>query len=509
MFYSPTMRKLLLSWIGKADLAASQGQARLGVGPVAQAVAARKFDEVVLLTDFPEGEVNAYVAWLKAHTTAKISVRRAKLTGPTNLSEIYPIARATLDDLTSSPKTQREVTVHMSPGTPAMAAVWILLAKSRFAVELIESSREAGVRKVDVPFEIATDFLPDLLRRPDDALGRLSEGAPPDSPQFGDIAYRSGAMKRVVERARLVASRSLPVLIEGESGTGKELLARAIHQASPRRDREMIVVNCGAIPSELIESELFGHRKGAFTGATCDRAGYFEAANKSTLLLDEIGELPAAAQVKLLRILQEREVTRIGETQRRPVDVRVIAATNRVLAEEVSAGRFREDLFHRLAVAVLDLPPLRERQGDIGMLLDKLLSQINLESKTEPGYKNKKLSAGARNVLLNHHWPGNVREMLNTLRRSAVWSSGMTITEAEALDAIITTPNVSGTRTSRFSRPVEQGVNIVEIVDAVYREYIGQALAISGGSKTKAAQLLGLANYQTLSNWMKKYGFGS
>ncbi len=503
------MKTCLLSWIGKADLAASHGAAKAGVGPIGQAVAAREFKEVVLLTDFPEDEVRAYVEWLETQTPSKVVVRRAKLTGPTNLSEIYPAAREALEDLTSSGKEERQLTVHISPGTPAMAAVWILLAKSRFPVELIESSKEAGVRTVEVPFDIAADFVPDLLRHPDEALSRLSEGAPPETPQFGDILYRSGVMKRVVSRARVVASRSIPVLIEGESGTGKELLARAIHQTGPRRGREMIVVNCGAIPSELVESELFGHKKGAFTGATSDHAGYFEAANKSTLLLDEIGELPGAAQVKLLRILQEGEVTRIGETERRRVDVRVVAATNRVLAQEVAAGRFREDLFHRLAVAVLYLPPLRERQGDIGLLLDKLLEQVNAESKTEPGYKDKKFSAGARNVLLNHHWPGNVREMLNTLRRAAVWSNGTTITEEEARDAIITASHAPGARTGLLERPVEQGVDITAIIDTVYRDYISRALAIAGGSKTKAAELLGLANYQTLSNWMKKYGIKS
>lgn len=499
------MKNCLLTWIGKTDLAASRGETKSGVGPIGQAVQARRFDEVVLLTDFPERDVQAYVTWLEARAPAKVSVRRATLAGPTNLSEIYPAARDALEALTASGKVERQVSVHISPGTPSMAAVWILLAKSRFHVELIESSVEAGVRTVEVPFDIAADFVPDLLRGPDEVLGRLSEGAPPDAPQFGDILYRSNAMKRVVARARIVASRSIPILIEGESGTGKELLARAIHQTGPRREREMLVVNCGAIPSELIESELFGHKKGAFTGAVSDRAGYFEAANKSTLLLDEIGELPALAQVKLLRILQEGEVTRIGETERRPVDVRVIAATNRVLSQQVAAGAFREDLFHRLAVAVLKLPPLRERQGDTGLLLDKLLDKVNAESHAEPGYKDKKLSVGARNVLLNHHWPGNVREMLNTLRRAAVWSASSTITEEEARDAIITASRGPGSRLSPLEQPIEQGVDISGIIDTIYRDYITRALQVAGGSKTKAAELLGIANYQTLSNWMKKY----
>ena len=170
-------------------------------------------------------------------------------------------------------------------------------------------------------------------------------------------------MKRVIARARRVAPRSVPVLIEGETGTGKELIARAIHQAGPRRGRAFVAVNCGAIPADLVESELFGHEKGAFTGADRSRKGYFEAADAGTLFLDEIGELPAPAQVKLLRVLQDGLVVRIGATRPVQVDVRVIAATNRTLTHEVARNRFREDLFYRLAVAVLKLPPLRERPG--------------------------------------------------------------------------------------------------------------------------------------------------
>jgi len=218
----------------------------------------------------------------------------------------------------------------------------------------------------------------------------------------------------------------------GQSGTGKELLARAIHQASPRRARPFVTVNCGAIAPDLIESELFGHEKGAFTGAVGQRVGYFESAHSGTLFLDELGELPKPAQVKRLRALQEGEVTRVGATAPTPVDVRILAATNRTLVEDVAAGRFREDLFYRLAVAVIHLPPLREREGDAGLLLDRLLDQVNRESETEPGYSPKILSVNARKLLLEHPWPGNVREMQNTLRRAAVWTPGPIIDKTPA-----------------------------------------------------------------------------
>ncbi len=191
-------------------------------------------------------------------------------------------------------------------------------------------------------------------------------------------------MARLLTRARHVAARAVPVLVEGETGTGKELLARAIHAASPRRGRPFIAVNCGAIPSELVESSLFGHAKGAFTGAIAERPGVFEAAHSGTLFLDELGELPLAAQVKLLRTFQEGEVTRVGETAARKVDVRIIAATHRDLLAEVTAGRFREDLFFRLAVAVLRLPPLRDRKGDLGLLIDHMFAQTWRTSPASP-----------------------------------------------------------------------------------------------------------------------------
>ncbi|MDI6748538.1 MAG: sigma-54 factor interaction domain-containing protein, partial [Rhodocyclaceae bacterium] len=178
-----------------------------------------------------------------------------------------------------------------------------------------------------VPFDISADFIPDLLRKSDQTLERLAAGLPAAAPEFNDIIHRSEVMQRVIINARRIAPRSIPVLIEGESGTGKELFARAIHAASPRKGKPFVAINCGAIPSELVESELFGHEKGAFTGATATRIGHFEAAHTGTLFLDEIGELPKSMQVKLLRALQEGEVKRIGATSSRQVDIRIIAAT--------------------------------------------------------------------------------------------------------------------------------------------------------------------------------------
>jgi transcriptional regulator with PAS, ATPase and Fis domain len=332
------------------------------------------------------------------------------------------------------------------------------------------------------------------------------QGMPPEAPAFTAIVHRCAAMNRTVAMAHRLALREVPVLIQGESGTGKELFARAIHQASARNGKPFIAVNCGAIPQELVDAELFGHEKGAFTGATAARAGYFESANGGTLFLDEIGELPLASQVRLLRVLQEREVTRVGATQAKALDLRVIAASNRVLPEEVRAGRFREDLFHRLAVGVLLLPPLRQREGDISLLIDTLLAHINAEAATQPGYEHKKLDVQARNLLLPHGWPGNVRELHNTLLRASIWASGDTITRQDVAESLALT--VAPQADTVLGRSLEQGVSLLDIMADVARHYLERAMAQTHGNKSEAARLLGLGSYQTLGNWLQKYDVG-
>jgi transcriptional regulator with PAS, ATPase and Fis domain len=495
--------KLLLAWIGNADLRAPAENEQVGVGPIAQALEARVFDEVFLLSNYDEKAVATYLKWLRGRSPARIEVVEEKLSGPTQFGEIHEAAVRAVQRALGDRGRDTSLTFHLSPGTPAMAAVWILLGKTRFPAELIESSRDHGVRTASVPFDISADFIPDLLREQDERLRQGSAAEPPDAPEFADIIHRSRVMSRLIQMARRVAFRNVPVLVEGESGTGKELFARAIHRASPRRDRPFISVNCGAIPVELVESELFGHEKGAFTDAKQPRKGYFEAADGGTLFLDELGELPGPAQVKLLRTIQEGEVVRLGSTKPLKVDVRIVAATNRTLTEEITAGRFREDLFYRLAVAVLKLPPLRERSGDVGLLIDHLLIQVNREAATEPGYKDKKLSAGARNLLSTHSWPGNVRELLNTLHRAAIWSDGATIALEDVRDALL--PATTLARQEVLGRPLGSRLNLPELLKEVAGHYLARAMAEAQGSKKKAAELVGLPSYQTLTNWLERY----
>ncbi len=495
--------RILLAWVGSADLRAVTDEATVGQGPIAQALATGRFRRAVLLSNFEQAASEHYCEWLRARTPAEVSLEHIPLTGPTEFAEIYTAAVQVVAATLKQEPTPPQLTFHLSPGTPAMAAIWIILAKTRFPAELIESSRQAGVREASVPFEMSADFLPHVPRT-DAVVGERSPAdAPPASPEFDHIVHRSPAMRRLVTMARRVAPRSVPVLLEGESGTGKELLARAIHRASPRRGSPFVAVNCGAIPSELVESELFGHERGAFTGAHSSRMGYFEAANGGTLFLDEVGELPPAAQVKLLRVLQEGEVIRVGSTQPVRIEVRLVAATNRDLSQEIAAGRFREDLFYRLAVAVLQLPPLRRRTGDVGLLLDHFLTIVNDEGREEPGFVPRQLSAAARNLLLGHSWPGNVRELSNTLRRAVLWSGSETIGPDDVREALLPS---RAQQDGVLERTMGDGFVLPDVLGEVARHYLERALRESNGNKSRAARLVGLPSYQTLSNWLERYG---
>jgi len=497
------MAEILICWLGATDLKAASQNEKVGLGPIAQAAIARSYAEIALISDYGKDRSSPYVKWLQDKTPAKITAYYESLSSPTNFGEIYQAASRLVSGKITEYGPSVSLTFHLSPGTPAMAAVWIILAKARFPAELIESSIDHGVRTASVPFDMSAEFIPDLLRGPDKRLEKLAAGLPPEAPEFENIIHKSQIMSRVITKARHIAPRSVPVLIEGETGTGKELLARAIHEASPRKGKPFLAVNCGAIPSELIESELFGHEKGAFTGADKQKSGYFEASDKGTLFLDEIGELPLSAQSKILRALQEKEITRLGATQPITFDVRIIAATNRNLIDEVAAGRFRSDLFYRIAVAVLKLPPLRERPGDISLLIDRLLDQINRESVDDPGYKHKKISSAAKNIMLKHAWPGNVRELQNTLRRAAIWSVEPMIDVPDIREAML--PIIHANNDKLLDRSLGDGFNLPELMEKLAQHYLKRALDEAGGNKTRATEMVGLPSYQTFSNWLKKY----
>ncbi len=493
------MERILVTWFGATDLKAAEKDGAEGLGPVAHALSVRHFDQVILLTNYPKDQNTLFENWLQKKTKAPITLRYEKLRSPTDFADIYRAVSKTVDWARSTSPPAARFTFHLSPGTPAMATVWILVAP-RYGAELLQSSLKAGVETANLPFEIAAEFVPALVRQGDAELERMGEPARPADPSFDDILHRSEAMKRLLERAEQAAPYNAPILIEGESGTGKELLAAAIHKTSGRKGR-FVALNCGAIPRELVESVFFGHKKGSFTGAATDQPGAFENAHQGTLFLDELGELPLEAQVKLLRALQEKAVLRIGSTKEIHVDVRVIAATNRDLLAEVSAGRFREDLYFRLAVLLLHSPPLREREGDLLLLLDAHLQKLNAE---RPAAHHKKLSAAAKNLLLRHPWPGNVRELQATLLRAFVWSKSFTIDELTVREALLVRPSPKGD--GILHRPLGEGFDLDNVFREVAQHYLTRALAEAQGNKTKAAALTGFSNYQTFTNWVEKYG---
>jgi DNA-binding NtrC family response regulator len=315
-----------------------------------------------------------------------------------------------------------------------------------------------------------------------------------DRYKFDEIVSTSHAMEEVLNMAGRVAASSATVLLRGESGTGKELLAKAIHYHSPRANAPLIKVNCAALPETLLESELFGHEKGAFTGATARRTGRFEAADRGTLFLDEIGELTPGMQVKLLRVLQEREFERIGGNETIKVDVRVIAATNRDIEKALKAGAFREDLYYRLNVVSVVIPPLRDRKEDIPGFLDFFIKKYSGENKKSI----TGISAETRDLLMRYTYPGNVRELENIIERAVVLSKKGIITTADLPIHIRTATSEGSTSVQKLKGSLN------ETLDTVERGIILEALKETGGIQTRAAAKLGISE-RVLRYKLKKY----
>jgi len=291
--------------------------------------------------------------------------------------------------------------------------------------------------------------------------------------RFGEIVGTSPPMQQVFRKVEKIAATDISVLITGETGTGKELIAREIHNRSPRTGKPFITINCGAIPENLLESELFGHVKGAFTGAVANKLGKFQAADGGTLFLDEIGEMPIELQVKLLRAIQERVVFRVGDTRAETVDIRILAATNRELEKEIAAGRFREDLYYRLNVVNVELPPLRVRGEDVLVVARYLLSRYSREYDS----KVKGLSPNAAVAIRKHNWPGNIRELENRIKKAIVLCDSTVI----GPDDLGLTPDV-----------LPQILTLAEAKEKFQRDYINEVLALNNGNRTKTARDLGV-----------------
>ncbi len=310
---------------------------------------------------------------------------------------------------------------------------------------------------------------------------------------FNSIIGAGSAMQKLFETMSLVAPSDATVLIAGESGTGKELVANAIHQNSTRKEHPFIKVNCAALPEQLLESELFGHEKGAFTGAVSRKEGRFQLAHKASIFLDEIGEMSLCTEVKILRVLKEKEFEPVGSTRTLKVDIRVIAATNKHLENEIEAGRFREDLFYRLNVVTLHVPPLRDRRDDIPLLADYFLKQY--------AEKNRRLIKGfapkAMDLLMRHPWPGNVRELENVVERAVILARGDMVTPNEFPETI----KILDEDKEKDEVELTPGKSLKE----VERQMILRTLEDTGGNRTRAAEILGISR-RTLQLKLKAYG---
>ena len=349
----------------------------------------------------------------------------------------------------------------------------IILTAHGTIPDAVDATQQGVFSYLTKPFDAS-----ELLKRIEAALnqsGAGGEGRAPEEDQWrSTIICQSSAMEELLEQAQRIARSEVSILIQSESGTGKELLARAIHDASPRAGAPFVPINCAAIPENLLESELFGYRKGAFTGANRDRSGLFEAAHGGTLFLDEIGDMPLEFQAKLLRVLQEGEVRPVGSVESIPVDVRILSATHSDLEAAVAAGRFREDLFYRLNVVMLEMPPLRERREDIPLLASHFLQRAR---RRNPGSLARSFSPEAMEALMAAPWPGNIRQLLNVV---------------EQLVALSVTPVIPASLVQRALRgktgtimPLAQAQSEFE------REYLVRILRMTRGNVTRAARLAG------------------
>lgn len=520
--------RLLVSWIGHTDLRAMAAQATPGVrqrivqivgsapgprdqkGPVRTLLDRESFDEVHLLSNYPAWVNREFLRWLGF--AAKLYPIDIK--DPTDYGEIFQAADKTVNTILAGRPAERiELSILLSPGTPAMAAVWVLLGKSKYPARFYQTWENRAWETI-IPFDLVVDFVPSLLHDSDLLFHRLASQAPQEVEGFERIVGNSSAIRIAVGRARKAALRDVSVLLLGESGTGKEMFARAIHASSRRKAGPFVAVNCAAIPRELVESELFGHVRGAFTGADRPHDGAFKRADGGVLFLDEIGELALEIQAKLLRVLQPpenggpctREFQPVGATRLERADVRVIAATNRDLLAAVNAGAFREDLYFRLAAITVRLPSLRDRRTDLPLLAEALLQQINRDfAAQEPGYENKKLSDSAIAFVKRYDWPGNVRQLHNVLLQAAVMSEAPVLSRADLEAAVAECPGTLR-KPDPLELPLGDGFSLEKHLESIQAHYLARAMRQANGVKARAAALLGIKNYQTLDAQLRRLG---
>ena len=515
---------ILVSWIGHADLSAMledqkgaaeelrkavkiPGKVGEKPGPLKTAITEGPFDQVHLLSNYDPVIHKPFAKWLGG----KPIIHSVELADPTDYDGIFRCTNQILGEITEKYSPSKgKLGILLSPGTPAMAVVWVLLGKSRYPATLYQTGR-GKLFEAKIPSDLFDEVVPDLIRDRDIALQHLASRNPSDVRGFEQVVGGSTPIRVAVGRAQRAALRDVSVLLLGESGTGKEVFAHAIHKASRRNKGPFEAINCAAIPKDLLEAELFGHAKGAFTGADKEREGAFTRADGGTLFLDEIGECDPQLQSKLLRVLQPpagtgpcyREFRSVGGSKMLTSDVRIVAATNRNLQEEIKANRFREDLYYRLAVITLPLPPLRERRSDIPLLAAEFIKQINKDfEKQEPGYQHKHVSPSAIEFVKGYAWPGNIRQLYNALLQAAVMTDNEVIDRRDVTAAI---GDMDHNRSpNAWEQPLGDGFDLEKHVNSLRRSYLQRAMEEARGRKTEAARLLGMKSYQTLDAQLER-----
>jgi len=521
--------KVLVSWIGYADIKVLLKDASDSLrgkicnivrddnpklpkdgGPINTLLRQESFDAVHLISDLPKDVTEIYISKLEYNS----AVTCVSLKNPTDHSEIYVVVDKFLSDIYKKHgRDEVDLSILLSPGTPSMAAIWILLGKTKYISSFWQTWNGVAT-KTEIPFDITADVVPAIIRRKESVFSHLTDKSPADIKGFESITGNSPVVRLAVGRAEKAALHDVSVLLTGESGTGKEVFARAIHKASSRCDKPFIAINCAAIPRDLLESELFGHVKGAFTGADKDKDGAFKLADGGFLFLDEIGECDAQLQAKLLRVLQPppgehmclRQFSPVGAPKIENSDVRVLAATNKDLIKMVSKGKFRDDLLYRLAVISIRLPALRERKADISLFADTLLHQINEEfSSRDITYRCKQFCDDTKIFIKKQQWPGNIRELYNVILQASVMCGRENMAIDDIEEAMLDSPG-SALHEDDGMCVMGDEFNLDDYLNSIQIKYLKKAMKDSAGVKRKAAQLLGLNSYQTLDARMTKLG---
>ena len=492
--------KTLFSWLGNTDI---KNMERNEHGPISLIATKSEepFNKIVILGNTWNESWEAYKKWLIKRMGSSgrpwndINIYQADLISPVDYTSIEVEAQKWIPRLSLESET---LSINLSSGTPAMTVMSIIVGNANSNTRFFQSNRDGTINQEHISFD-TNEKTKEYAAR---SIASRATTKPRTTDTFNGIVSHSPAMRDVINKAEKLSQMELPILILGETGTGKEVLSKAIHKASPRKNNGIITVNCGAIPESLVDSTLFGHKKGAFTGAIKDSKGLFEQAHGGTLFLDEVGELTLNTQVKLLRALQQGEITKVGGEEPKRVDVRIIAATHRDLSLMVEKGEFREDLFYRLALGIIEIPPLRSRLEDVEPLTDALVDEINNYASKYPNYEHKSLSDSALLLIKSLPWKGNVRELWSTLNRALLLSNQTQISQQDISDALI--KRSSNEKPSEVQLKAGDSVNLKNITEDIERAYLKAALLATGNGKVKTAKMLGLANHQNLDTMLKR-----